>query len=241
MSEVSACIPFKTNINSQLLKTIRESKIIKEVHLSNVKPLTRARKELISKVKTEFFFFIDSDIVFPGDLIPVMYGFIKSLKRVGSIQGYAVPHGLGEKWERALIPKWRFKFIGPKERIMTNNTIIKTDVVRDWNPAPITSYEDYDLTRHIEKKGFLNMVIYFPGIKHLKTWTGIRKSAMWLSKGFYQYLGPKESIKQTIKLIAGTIKYCITLPFHVRLSLYTIHQNLWNILGFIKVIGRVKH
>lgn len=68
----------------------------------------------------------------------------------------------------------------------TNNTLLRTHLVRDWSPPSyICAYEDHLLLRHIVRKGYvwkiiLNLTVKHYGIHSLKDY--LRKSR-WNAAG----------------------------------------------------------
>ena len=142
------------------------------------KSLAESRLLGIEKVDTEYFIFIDDDIVLPNGWFKKLQNSLDS--KTGAIQAHAVPAiklSYVEKWR-----KWQEKWTKSKLRIQrlkkkaldeeakiieiteenknkilgyTHNTIIKLDACKDWNPPRnLPVFEDQVLLWHIVKKGY---------------------------------------------------------------------------------------
>jgi len=122
--------------------------------------LASARKIGITLVDTRYFAFIDDDIEVSEGWFAELISLIKSRKQIGAIQGsvrYYVDY-----LEKARARAQRFGLIRRKVhtkeitgRGLTNNTVILTEIVRDFNPPSIIhSWEDFLITQHVTKKGY---------------------------------------------------------------------------------------
>ena len=134
------------------------------------KPLAQARKMGISNVETEWFAFIDSDILLFSDWFELLDNF--KAEDVGGIQGkdqYANEALI--KYSRWQDNIWKKKFLHEKDadslvvditsfranniRGLTHNTLIRTSCVKDWDPpAGLHIGEDHHLFLHVIKKGY---------------------------------------------------------------------------------------
>jgi len=145
-------------------------------------PLARARKLGVSYVETEWFAFIDSDIL----LFPEWFKIVGDLRGegIGGIQGayqYANESLLKYlKWQENI---WKKKFLRKKNeplsivdvnnfkkkwfRGLTHNTLIRTSCIKDWDPpAHLHIGEDHHLLLHVIKKGYKWLVVHTPVCKH---------------------------------------------------------------------------
>lgn len=226
---IDVCIPSKRGVPKSLLNKVRDDTNGK-IHVSRISPLALARMELIKKVNTDIFLFLDDDIEYTKGLIQLLYGYFS--KNIGAIQGSISPYGLGEKWDEALNT---FKLKAPKydvQRIMLHNTLIKTSLVKDWNPSPTSSgCEDWHLTLHIRKKGYVCMVVP-AGVGHRISWSKTRRNAIWFGRAYVKMVG-NFPFKYVLKLFVVIVKHILTLPLHSRLSIYTVYQNLCIIFGML--------
>ncbi len=122
--------------------------------------LASARKIGITQVDTRYFAFIDDDIEISEGWFAELISLIKREKQVAAIQGsvrYYVDFiekasARAQKFELSL-RKGHMKEIAG--RGLTNNTVLMTEIVRDFNPpSTIHSWEDFLLTQHVIKKGY---------------------------------------------------------------------------------------
>ena len=125
--------------NSKPLGNIRES-------------LGKARESAISKVNTNRFVFVDDDIVLPKDWFQTIMKYWK--RDTGWLEGWTIP--TQPEWYR----KWTlFRFyksgiqnVLMNQRGFTADTIIKTDLVRDW--TYLGGFEDLSMSNHVISKGY---------------------------------------------------------------------------------------
>jgi len=238
---IDVCIPTVRGVPSQIIDEIKKETMGK-IHISTTKPLVKARVELINKVETDLFLFLDDDIIYPPNLLSNLYSAMRDLNlpnNIGAVQGKTIPYGLGEKWDKALSDAVKFK--GYKvmqygERLMTSNMLMYTHLVKDWNPQKdVSGCEDLDLTMHIQEKhhSCVLLPIY---VKHKRSWDNTYNHSLWYVRGYINVLSKNQGFKQFLKLGLGIGKYILLLPFKFRLSIYTIHHNFYICIAFIKVL-----
>lgn len=207
-----------------------------QLYVSKRKPLTEARKELIQKVQTPYFVFLDDDIRYRRGLIPELIKWIHVSKKIGAVQGRTIPYGLGEKWDKALRSPARDPEIltaRDHKRFMTSNAVIKTELVRDWNPPPSYSgCEDWDLTNHIHKKGHCAVIISL-NVEHYRDWKKVRSNSQWFSKAYISIFGKRQAVKHLMKVTGALGKYLLRLPLEPRKSAYVIYSNLFLMKGLL--------
>jgi len=243
---IDVCIPTLRGISPSLIETLK-NETSGSIHISMVKPLSYARTELIKKVKTPFFLFLDDDIVYPKGLLEKLFNymihgnylyikkhdFTLPSRIVGAVQGSVSSYGLGDKWDKALT-KYSLKI--PKynaDRLFGSNMLIRTSLVLDWNPPlNLSGCEDWDLTRHIRNKNYSCITIP-SNVLHKLSWAKTKKNALWFGKAFPN-MYKKFPLSYFLKLFFGIGKSILKFPFNFRLSLYTIYQNFFIINGMLK-------
>lgn len=231
--KIDVCIPSLEPIPRTFLQLIQEDIDGGVIHVVKISPLTEARKDLIQRVTTPYFAFLDADIKYRAGLIPAL--FAQLAPNVGAVQGATVPYGLGEKWDQALQTSRGVQVIakGQHKRFMTSNAVIKTDIVRDWNPMPSYSgCEDWDLTNHIVNQGYIVKILPL-AVQHLRTWKTVRSNSQWFAKAYISLFGKKQAVKYMLKLGIVLLRDLGTLPLHVRRSLYGMYQNSYLLRGFL--------
>lgn len=124
--------------------------------------LANARRIGIKYVDTKYFAFIDDDIEVSERWFTELIYFVISGRRVGAVQGFlrlyvdyldkAQLHELNHRKEPTV------EITG---RGWTNNTLLMTEIVRDFNPPrTVHSWEDFLITQHVIKKGYRWLEIY---------------------------------------------------------------------------------
>ncbi len=184
--KIDVCIVTKNNINTiSGMNHIPLNKLI----IERTKPLGLARMRAIQKVSTEWFAFIDDDVAILPNWFESLAKFID--KDIGAIQGIMREYGLGDNLDKELLlfnirnnKKKRALNIG--ERGFTHNTLIRTDLVKDWKPSreDLSAFEDYELTQHVLKKGFNWLIIPNFNALHYKTLRELWTGTIWGIKGW---------------------------------------------------------
>lgn len=125
--------------------------------------LATARRDGIDLVDTRYFIIVDDDIELP-------IGWFKRLTRhldvhVGAVHEYVMAPLFSDKWM-----KWvkktptRIIDVTPESALeygmRLDNTILRTDAVKDWKPSPLVSaYEDFLIVKHIVSKGYIWRIV----------------------------------------------------------------------------------
>lgn len=163
--------------------------------------LAKARKIGISHVDTEFFVFLDDDIELPKNWFHRLTSKIN--KKVGAIhqldEHIMINNPIYDRWIRWKI-SWRGLWkkipigtitdVTEKEinqfRGYTHSTIIRTQLVKDWNPdALLSAFEDWMIMKHIVKKGFVWRILNIYDIKHYSSDTMLEflRKTRWAGAG----------------------------------------------------------
>jgi len=133
----------------------------------------------ISKVVTDWFFFIDSDIVVNELFYNELIKFVG--ENIGALQGYAISDDMYYEFKEKIIPRELTK----NERGYTNCTLIRTNLVSDINLIGINAYEDILIKNHIIDKGYKWLLLPLT-VKHFGDFKGtfdIRLKARWNGAG----------------------------------------------------------
>jgi glycosyltransferase involved in cell wall biosynthesis len=117
--------------------------------------LAQARTVGIKYVDTRLFAFIDDDIEVSEGWFTSLVSLIRSGKQ-GAVQGvvrYRIDYL--DKEQLFLLGRRKENVIEITDRGYTHNTILMTEIVRDFHPPPIIhSWEDFLMTQHIIGKGY---------------------------------------------------------------------------------------
>ncbi|MBA7493358.1 hypothetical protein ES702_03916 [subsurface metagenome] len=227
---IDVCIPTLRGIPPSLIATLR-NETSGSIHISMVKPLSYARIELIKKVKTALFLFLDDDILYPKGHLKLLTSYFN--EDVGAVQGSLISYGLGEKWDIALQKNTLKTIKSDADRLFGSNMLIRLSLVEDWNPPlNLSGCEDWDLTNHIRTKGY-DCLLIPSKIKHKTSWFKTFKNALWFGNA-YPNLFKKFPLSYFLKLFLVIGKSIIIFPFNPRLSIFIIYQNIFIICGMLK-------
>lgn len=122
--------------------------------------LGEARMKGISLVKSDWFLFLDSDVIIDDTTISKLASFRRP--DVGAVSAYPID------------PVWCTEFemnkmsecieLGAKDRGLTCCTLIRTDLVRDVDLKGLSAYEDKAIKNHILFKGYKWLFVKVPVI-----------------------------------------------------------------------------
>jgi glycosyltransferase involved in cell wall biosynthesis len=204
--KVDVCVPVLQKPSSAFEEMLKREIPVHDIFYSYTVPLGTARQELIERVGTEYFAFIDSDI----ELLPGWFSKMWSLfdgPNVGGADGmwsYTVEpevdaytdamrdlaHLLGKK---TAVEKIARAFYG--------DVLIRTESVKGIRIPPIPIYEDEFIRRYIVSRGFnwkrLQEVVC---LHHRKLNVG----QAWAS-GFYSYKFGMMSAEQAVRNLVTII------------------------------------
>ena len=195
-------------------------------------PLALARKRAIQKVTTSWFAFIDDDVKIDESWFKTLASYTEK-PNIGAVQGILCVKGLGKKWDRALNePSKKSICLKLGERGFTHNTLIRTELVRDWiPPLNLSAWEDYSLTQHILSKGYQWKTVPTKS-NHEKTWRGVWKNAIWSVKGRKNIFPSKlDSLKQILRHTIWIIRVGLSFNMSWRVKVYRTYLSLAVIYG----------
>lgn len=202
-------------------------------------PLALARKRAIQKVSTSWFAFIDDDVKIDEEWFKTLANHTED-PLMGAIQGILCVEGLGEEWDKALNKSGKKpRSLKPGERGFTHNTLIRTELVKDWDPPPhLSAWEDYSLTQHILGKGYQWQTIPVKAC-HEKSWRGVWENAIWGVEGRKNtFPSKRDSLKQILRRMIWIIRVGLSLNTSWRVKAFRIYFNLAVIYGNIRHLAR---
>ncbi|MEM2293774.1 MAG: glycosyltransferase family A protein [Nitrososphaerota archaeon] len=150
-----------------------------------------ARQIGINAVKTEWFLFVDSDVILSNDWFNEAWKNVNY--KVGAVQGFDYPIGdksisdFGDAMEKLRKqlhkPVRQHPFV---VRGFTGDVLIRTSIIKDIRIPPFLHfYEDQFIRRFIENKGFKWIITKNPFCYHYKTMNEMIKDAF--PSGFFGY------------------------------------------------------
>ncbi len=156
---VDVCVPTLRPLSTEWEEHLKQRIPVHDVLVSHVKGRGAARQDLIQRVTTEFFVFIDDDVW----LRPTWWREVTALvdSQTGAVEGlwsYARDDPRVEAYSTAMIrltrilrrPPWTERV----HRAFTGDTLIRKAAVQDIRIPPVSNYEDEFIRRHIEAKGY---------------------------------------------------------------------------------------
>lgn len=204
--KIDVCIVSRTNKLPQGLQWLPVNRLIVE----DMKPVGAARAACIARVETPVFAFIDDDITISKTWFEGLLPFL-SRDDVGAVWGTIRNKGLGifDVPYASIIPYGELK---KSDRLNTNNTLIKTELVKDWQPTiGLNCYEDLDMGRHIMNKGYKILNVPCDTV-HSKGFVDVATSAFWAGSRYIEAYCPteKQLLKQWLRRISSPLTQIFT-------------------------------
>ncbi len=230
MSKIDVCVVTK---NDRLPKGL-ENIPIKNLIIETSSPIGRARQNAIKKVSTEIFAFIDDDIIISENWFRIMSKFMED-DEVGAVFGIC-KHDVIGKFNKYIFPQLSFQFLGPDDRLYTNDTLIKTELVKDWvcGEGRLYCYEDLDIGQYIMNQG--KKILFIPtDTIHKKSLMDIYRGGVWSGSNWRRAYKPTK-----FKVLKQYLRRSIA-PFWCVFSrgIFVSIVNLIRDVGFI--IGMLKY
>jgi len=149
-----------------------------------------ARQRAIDAVKTEWFVFVDSDVVLCERWFEKAWKLVRS--DVGAVWGIEIWSVLKDEWFLGLFERVTVKIF--EERGGTHDLLVRREAVKDIRiPYYLHTYEDSYIKSWIERKGYKVVPAYDPYCIHY------RPESVW-------------TVKQSINFIASDLKYAVHRP-----------------------------
>jgi len=194
--------------------------------------LGAARAIAIGMVETEYFVFVDGDVILPKDWINQMWMhlIVTGIDNVGAAAGRIVRNDLQLKY----LMQNSVKTKPENFRLFTHNTIMRTSAVASWQVNnDVSSFEDYLLTQYIIKKGYDCLVLpVFADHYHKGS---VLKAAKWGGAGAHYtgaYKNFRAALKDCLKIVGGGIKATLKMDndwffsFSMKIAIGTLYGYL---------------
>jgi glycosyl transferase family 2 len=158
-TEVDVLVPTLKGLSSEFVEHLRNRIPVHCILTSAVKGPARARQELMERVDTNWFAFVDDDVKLRPDWWPVVTRMIRP--NVGGVEGlwsYLAGDKRVDDYTRAMAKlaetlhqeSWRDRI----DRAFTGDTLVRTDAVKNIRMPNIPVWEDEYIRRWVEKNGF---------------------------------------------------------------------------------------
>lgn len=203
------------------------------------RPLGLARRKAISKVSTEWFAFIDDDV----EVGPEWFKEVSSQIEpdVGAVEGLLFNYGSHPDLMRnrnRIAGSAKVTDLRVGDRGKTHNVLIRTDLVKDWNPSrpDLEAYEDWELTQHILKKGYKWRRIQKYLGRHYKTSGHYLRNYRWNVKGYVIAFGCRKAFLHYLHCLARIPNIILSPDFPPFLKKFFLKAYTLQFLEFLRCI-----
>jgi glycosyltransferase involved in cell wall biosynthesis len=206
--------------------------------------LGEARQRLMESVESEYFLFIDSDVVLGNGWFEKIEKVMKTDKKIGAICGFIFTDNPQDRhiaelfWKRAPNERTgseRMRMIG------LNNCIIKTDAVRGIKiPSWLNNYEDRFIGNYIVSRGYRWVIVKdalcFHALGETSFWKTVR-GRRYFGAGLRFWKDEDENASEK-KIVARIIQeFVMSFPLAIRardpvIIPYKAFSSLFTLLGY---------
>jgi len=212
-TSVDVLVPSLKGLRSEFVEHLRARIPVHCILTSSVIGPARARQELMERVDTDWFAFVDDDVKLRPDWWSTITDMINS--DVGGVEGlwsYLAGDKRVDDYTRAMTrlarllhqESWRDRI----DRAFTGDTLVRTEAVKDIRIPNIPVWEDEYIRRWVEKNGFTWLRTPSVVCDHLRRYN-LKPS---YNVGKYGYYLGKVSVRTQLKRVAQ-------LPFKVLFSI----------------------
>lgn len=201
-----------------------------------------ARQISIDVVDTDWFMFIDSDVILHKNWFKEAFDCVNS--KIGAVQGSAIQRVSSTQEDfdyvmrrlRKLLGGLTYRpFLEPVHRGYTGDIIIKTKLVKDIKiPTYLHFYEDHYIKRWIENKGFIWHRSEKARCDHFM---GERSARMAYDAGFVSWIIGFASLKRSLiacATIFPKILLALCLRPNLKMALWQLQYQYWSMMGVMK-------
>jgi glycosyltransferase involved in cell wall biosynthesis len=177
---VDFVIPTREHPTSVLVSSIERMPCAGKIIITNEHPLSVARKHAVLKADTEWVAMIDDDMLLPQNWLQQVTA--KIAPNIGAIGTVAVHKNKRvAAYDRVVGTVVKLSEIDTSPHI--NNVIIRKKLMETYDPPNVFFGEDQHLKRHVEKSGFVWMVLPFLGVTHF----GVSKNYVTVGFAYRRY------------------------------------------------------
>jgi glycosyl transferase family 2 len=202
-SKVDVLVPSLKDLSSEFVDHVKSRIPVHHILTSSVLGPARARQELMERVDTDWFVFVDDDVKLRRDWWSTVTGMIGP--GVGGVEGlwsYLAGDKRVDDYTRAMArlakllgqESWRDRI----DRAFTGDTLVKTEAIKNIRVPNIPVWEDEYIRRQVEKNGFRWLRTSRVVCDHLRTYN-LKPS---YNVGRYGYYLGKLSVRNELKRVA---------------------------------------
>jgi hypothetical protein len=233
--KVDVCVPTRNRLPEWWHENLKRLPINK-LHVATSKPLGMARMRLIKAVETPFFVMLDDDVLLAEDWFEIVWS--KMTGNVGVVSGKDIYVGLGKKTDeqfKSVTLKSKERTLRFGQRGLTVNLLLHSETVKDWVPSrsDLSSWEDYDLTQHVLRKGKEWVETNAYCYHYSTTWLNAAKRGIWSGEGVKRMAseGPVHWVIQSATAVPIQLFQALSEPKLFGYHIYVAWSNLWTLLG----------
>jgi len=202
-ARVDVLVPSLKGLSSDFVEHVRSRIPVHCILTSSVKGPARARQELMERVDTDWFAFVDDDVKLRPDWWSTVIGMIGP--DVGGVEGlwsYLAGDKRVDDYTRAMArlamvlrqESWRDRI----DRAFTGDTLVRTEAVKNVHMPNIPVWEDEYIRRWIGKNGFRWVRTSHVVCDHLRTYN-LKPS---YNVGRYGYYLGRLNVRTQLKRVA---------------------------------------
>jgi len=242
--EVDVLVPSLKGLRSEFVAHLRSRIPVHHILTSSVAGLARARQELIGRVDTEWFAFVDDDVRLRSDWWSTVTGMIRP--DVGGVEGlwsYLAGDKRVDDYTRAMArlsgllrqKSWRDRI----DRAFTGDTLVRTEPVKDIRMPSIPLWEDEYIRRWVEKKGFRWQRTPHVVCDHLRTYN-LKES---YNTGMYGYWLGQLTVRTQFKRVAQLplkVLFALAYTGDIHAGTFAVEKDLGVFKGVLQAHVRRK-
>lgn len=156
---MDVCVPSLDPLSERFLRNVEENLPVNRVLTSSLRGRGRARQDLIDRVETDYFAFVDTDVILLSNWFDTVRGSMGP--GVGAVEGAATQTAdihldrLNSSLGRLNLLLGRRRTLEEANRAFTGATLVRTSAVSGIRIPDINYYEDEYIRRYIVSRGLL--------------------------------------------------------------------------------------
>ena len=208
--KIDVCIPTLTPLSPTYIEDIHSKLPVNRLLTSSVKGRGNARQDLINRVETDWFAFIDSDVYLNDDWFQTVRRYIG--EDVGAVEGfwlYSNDKRVEDYYHamerlRAHLRTNRIEV----QRAFTGDTLIRTDAVKDIRIPNVHLYEDEFIAQHVKNKGLKWVRTKEVICNHTRKYNIDEAYEVGRHGAYFDYLSPRDQVARMLVKSPLKALYC---------------------------------
>lgn len=229
-TKVDVLVPSLKGLQPEFVEHLRKRIPVHCILTSSVLGPARARQELIERVDSDWFVFVDDDVRLRSDWWPTVTGMVGP--DVGGVEGlwsYLAGDKRVDDYTRAMArlarvirqESWRDRI----DRAFTGDTLVRTEAVKNIHMPNIPVWEDEYIRRWVERNGFKWLRTSNVVCDHLRTYN-LKPS---YNVGRYGYYLGRLSARTQLKRVAQLpvrVLFAIAYTGNIHTGTFAVEKDL---------------